>query len=345
VGGVGLGLAYSYGTGKDALESIGMFVGFLNTLRAVSNSCFTGETKIMARGWWGCGWRRIDEIIPGDEVLSRDENNPYGPLMWKLVELRFVRTARIVHLHVGGKVIRTTAEHPLWVYGKGWVTAIELRAGDRLNSHDGQGVAVEQMYDTGQYETVYNVSVADFHTYFVGSDLWGFSVWAHNAVAAIYRGDAFPGKRTDPKGDPKAHFRKGALYPANPEGIYIDSKGVRREVTVVGHVLGKYRLNARRNTPYTSWTEDRDTAVSYGKGKSGVGYLYRLKLRELRQAIQDGKVSGVSILSTKQVLAAINRSKEAPNFKTMARNFAIRDREVLVRGIIPAEFITRQRIS
>ncbi len=28
--------------------------------------------------------------------------------------------------------------------------------------------------------TVYNLSVADYHTYFVGSPDWGFSVWAHN---------------------------------------------------------------------------------------------------------------------------------------------------------------------
>jgi hypothetical protein len=30
-------------------------------------------------------------------------------------------------------------------------------------------------------ETVYNVWVADYHTYFVGGDQWGFAVWTHNA--------------------------------------------------------------------------------------------------------------------------------------------------------------------
>ena len=29
--------------------------------------------------------------------------------------------------------------------------------------------------------TVYNLRVADYHTYFVGSREWGFSVWAHHA--------------------------------------------------------------------------------------------------------------------------------------------------------------------
>jgi hypothetical protein len=42
-------------------------------------------------------------------------------------------------------------------------------------------VAVEDLLDTGEYETVYNLRVADFHTYFVGCQEWAFSVWAHNA--------------------------------------------------------------------------------------------------------------------------------------------------------------------
>ena len=32
---------------------------------------------------------------------------------------------------------------------------------------------------------VYNLRVADWHTYFVGCDEWGFSVWAHNANCVI----------------------------------------------------------------------------------------------------------------------------------------------------------------
>jgi hypothetical protein len=53
--------------------------------------------------------------------------------------------------------------------------------GDRLLSHDNQCVPVEGLVDTGESETVYNLRVAEYHTYFVGSEQWGFSVWAHNA--------------------------------------------------------------------------------------------------------------------------------------------------------------------
>jgi len=96
------------------------------------------------------------------------------------VEEVFVRTGRIWHLHANRQVIRTTAEHPFWVKGKGWVPTRALQPGDLLSSADGQWVAVEEVYDTGEDETVYNMRVADHHTYFVGCQEWGFSVWAHN---------------------------------------------------------------------------------------------------------------------------------------------------------------------
>ena len=40
---------------------------------------------------------------------------------------------------------------------------------------------MEDIADSRLLEPVYNCSVEDFHTYFVGSDDWCFSIWAHNA--------------------------------------------------------------------------------------------------------------------------------------------------------------------
>jgi hypothetical protein len=82
---------------------------------------------------------------------------------------------------VGGRVLGTTAEHPFWVRGRGWVAASQLRAGDELRSPDGQWVAVEGVRDTGREEVVYNGRVAEYHTYFVGVEGWSFSAWAHNS--------------------------------------------------------------------------------------------------------------------------------------------------------------------
>lgn len=49
-------------------------------------------------------------------------------------------------------------------------------------THDGQWVAVEAVTDLNEVATVYNLRVSEYHTYFVGSREWGFSVWAHNTI-------------------------------------------------------------------------------------------------------------------------------------------------------------------
>src|SRR5262249_36250619 len=123
---------------------------------------------------------RWDALTENDEGLSCNEHDPLGALEYKRVEEIFRTTAPIWHVHVKGKVIRTTARHPFYVWGKGWVEAWHLEPGDRLRSDDGRMVAVEEVLESGTEEPVYNCRVADYHTYFVGGAEWEFTVWAHN---------------------------------------------------------------------------------------------------------------------------------------------------------------------
>jgi len=118
-------------------------------------------------------------------LLSRLDDNVGAPVQPRHVEEVFIRTAPVLALVVGGRVIETTAEHPFYVDGRGWVCAHELRVGDRLNSHDGQWLAVQAVEESGRITTVYNVRVEEYHSYFVGCGEWGFSVWAHNADYVI----------------------------------------------------------------------------------------------------------------------------------------------------------------
>jgi hypothetical protein len=101
-----------------------------------------------------------------------------------VVEEVFINDGELLTIKVRGRSIRTTAEHPFYVRGKGWKTAWELAVGDELRSHDEQWVPVEEIEETGERSVVYNLRVADYHTYFVGCQEWGFSVWAHNAACA-----------------------------------------------------------------------------------------------------------------------------------------------------------------
>jgi|LakMenE01Jun11ns_1017448.scaffolds.fasta_scaffold9926369_3 hypothetical protein len=146
--------------------------------KALKLACFTAGTPIETEN----GPQAIETIQPGDLVWCRDDDDPSAPLELKRVEQVFERWARVLEVNLpGGVSIGTTAEHPFWVVGKGWVWAGDLVPGDQLLGEDGQEVTVESIAQTEQFEKVYNLRVADNHTYFVGSDGWGFSVWVHNA--------------------------------------------------------------------------------------------------------------------------------------------------------------------
>ena len=54
-----------------------------------------------------------------------------------------------------------------------------------LLSDKGQWVAVEEVRNSKDYVKLYNLRVAEWHTYFVGHEDWGFSVWVHNLTCAV----------------------------------------------------------------------------------------------------------------------------------------------------------------
>jgi hypothetical protein len=127
-------------------------------------------------------------------------------------------------------VIPTTPEHPFFVRGKGWTATREVEVGDEVIGHDGQWVAVEAVEDTGRIETVYNLRVAQYHTYFVGSREWGFSVWAHNAECTI------------PPGAEIAPARRRARE-RTPLKVIKDAKG--RKVGIFGKLQNNTDLHDR----------------------------------------------------------------------------------------------------
>ncbi|AMV24068.1 Calx-beta domain protein [Gemmata sp. SH-PL17] len=145
-------------------------------LACLNGACFVAGTPLLTPN----GAKSIEEITVGELVLSRSELDPSGPVVGKVVEAVLVRPARVLNLHIGGQVIGTTAEHPFFTSDRGWTPAGELQAGDRIATLSGEWIGIEETFDTGLDATVYNLRVADFHTYFVGGDHWGFAAWAHN---------------------------------------------------------------------------------------------------------------------------------------------------------------------
>jgi hypothetical protein len=119
-------------------------------------------------------------------LFSRSEFDASGAIEAKRVEEVFERFAGVLHLHVTGQVIRTTHEHPFYAHEKGWLAAKELQPNVWILSENGDWKAIKEVYDTGEWELVYNLRVADFHTYFVGDESWGWAAWAHNTYLVHY---------------------------------------------------------------------------------------------------------------------------------------------------------------
>jgi hypothetical protein len=212
-------------------------------LADLTKSCFGAGTPLLTPG----GAKPVEQFVVGDLVLSRDERDPEGVVAAKVVEEVFVRTGEVVRLSVGGRGILTTPEHPFWVRGKGWKQANELAVGDELSSHDGRWVAVESVEGEGEYATVYNLRVADYHTYFVGDLDWGFSVWAHNSGQCGVNGTGTSNPNSHGEHDPEAAFEDLARM-RNELGMPQVSGNRTRD-----GVLGRLDLNGRQHYGMNSW--------------------------------------------------------------------------------------------
>ena len=155
------------------------------------NVCFIAGTLIATEA----GQIPIEQIEPGDMVWATNPETRETEL--KQVVQTFVNEAsELVHLTTSAETITATPTHPFYVPEKGWVSAIDLRAGDILVTVNGEYVILEQV----QHEilespvTVYNFEVEGFHTYHVGEQ----SLLVHNRCGDDLLPDDFSTGRTKP---------------------------------------------------------------------------------------------------------------------------------------------------
>ena len=179
------GMAGAYEAGRDAYAKGDWWgvagaagKGAWSLWQALQMQCFARGTPIRTPD----GWKPIEHIQPGDLVLSINEHEEASPLEPQAVVGVKSSMARIWHVHLRDQIIRTSAGHPFFVKSKGWTAAGSLQIGDEIRELEGGWITVSDLCDAGVEETVYNIRVANYHTYFVGRPAWGFAVWVHNAV-------------------------------------------------------------------------------------------------------------------------------------------------------------------
>ncbi len=133
----------------------------------------------------------IETLVPGDLVLAR--NDQTGELAYRPIDHVIVtadKQAYDLRLDRGGLVetIGVTSEHPLWVRGRGWTKAYRLAPGDQVFTDSGQWARVVSNAPGATRAYVYNLDVADDHTFFVGH----VGAWVHNCALTLGRGGAAP---------------------------------------------------------------------------------------------------------------------------------------------------------
>lgn len=187
--------------------------------------------------WTEDGQKKVEEIKKSEQVYARSEQSFENSE--RTVEQTFNRIADdLVEVSLSsGEVIPTTSEHPFYVVDKGWVKAAELQEGDTLSTIHFQTVAVDQVKPIFESSRVYNFSVDQDETYFVGEQ----GVWVHNVAPScnslankIHNKIYAPGRT------------RNMATTAVAEVEYINSKGVkvRRFVADGNRGISKARMRA-----------------------------------------------------------------------------------------------------
>ncbi len=155
---------------------------------ATDVSLAEGGTAIASKV--GYRTRNVEQVRRGDVIISRDQNDPFGPLVHSHVEQVYKRlTYHLRILRIGDpadreQTLQTTDEHPFDTRQKGWVKACKLEVGDVFSGPFGESGTLLETYREEHPEGVwvYNLRIGGTHTYFVREEgVDAQPVWAHNA--------------------------------------------------------------------------------------------------------------------------------------------------------------------
>ncbi|WP_165698738.1 choice-of-anchor D domain-containing protein [Bremerella volcania] len=174
--------------------------------------CFVAGTPVHTR----YGVKPIEEIVPGDMVLTRAEGDPNAPTTYKpVVELFKTNPDTLFEIELNAlgtgssEKITTTGEHPFFERELlEFVPAKELSVGSQLVLADGQTaevISITEIDNRTECQPTYNFSVADSHTYFVGDS----AIWVHNKGGPCERATAYFVKTWQKTGD-VVHAAKNA---------------------------------------------------------------------------------------------------------------------------------------
>jgi hypothetical protein len=133
----------------------------------INCNSFSGDTLVLTYD----GYKPIAWIQVGDWVLGWDED--LGAVGFFTVTASWHHEdPLIVHVYIDGESIEATPEHPFFVPGVGWREAGKLWPGAPVRKADGGVGIVAAVESVALEQPMWNLTVAEAHTYFVGESQW-----------------------------------------------------------------------------------------------------------------------------------------------------------------------------
>ncbi|MGY3850667.1 polymorphic toxin-type HINT domain-containing protein [Streptomyces hydrogenans] len=256
---------------------------------------FTPDTEVLLADGTT---KPIKDLKPGDEVMATDEKT--GETTGKNVAATITGDGEkhLVRITVDtdgdkGTVtapITATDGHPFWVPAlKKWIDAKDLKPGQWLRTSAGTHVQITAVQAWTQTASVRNLTVADFHTYYVMAGT--APVLVHNCGANtdgyLYRGLA------------KGH----RSYDTASEGRAVPLGG---KSSIKEHVGGN-----DTDSPFTSWSDDPEVAQwgaeNLDEEYIGEGVMLRIKIDNIDPSI--GPSRNIQIHGTDYEMGGFNEDE------------------------------------
>ncbi|AJH15846.1 polymorphic toxin-type HINT domain-containing protein [Myroides profundi] len=176
---------------KKALEQLGK-AGFKTLSReALKKSIDDVAKKLLRTCVFACfpegtpvhtefGLKNIEDVEVGDLVWAYDEETETISLQ-PVIDIMVNESDHTVSVYTDKEVIETTAIHPFYVEDTGWVDASELEEGHKVLTKDNEPLTINKVEFNYEPKKVYNFTVGNFHTYFVGRT----ALLVHNAKRCL----------------------------------------------------------------------------------------------------------------------------------------------------------------
>ncbi|WP_076985575.1 PA14 domain-containing protein [Actinosynnema sp. ALI-1.44] len=135
--------------------------------------------------------KQIKDVKVGDLVKATDPATGVTSAQPVAAVIVGYGVKHLIDIGVEGSqagTITATAEHPMWVDGRGWVDAGDIRVGDRSGAGRVTSVLDRGLVDN---QTVHNLSISNVHTFHIRSGDKDFLV--HNAACPVHGAAGYPG--------------------------------------------------------------------------------------------------------------------------------------------------------